>query len=728
MFALTLCIVVLFAFCSQTAAELGTVLHVKDTKSYQELMDSSRVALVGFYDSSNEQSSAEFHNLLEELLPKLDVHGVMPAKIDCNASSMKKICKASAAGGLRTMPGFGVCVDRPKLNPYKKKNHRNIVYFDGNVPDVNSLERRLIAKNYPSDVEKISELPSKDGTKIIYISQKETTPLFLKTIDYAYPGLQVLQLTMDELDNDTIDGLGMTKENVPKLPIIGLISNEKFDMYSSSENNPLLKDRKGVISFISGLTGLEAEVAEEKKEDVANDQEDSKDELVINAKDLDDSKIDSSSAWILRIFHDDSDIDKSSWKKVQNLAEGLVKSLSVKCSKDDSASICEKTTPFVAIVPHGSGSLSKASYRETSDTAGIKKVALGSLPEVATISEQEMEGFLITNNDAKTISILVLGNAQDPPILLRNVQLAADKYAKIAYIAEPSTAFIQNLGNAPKLPAIVAIHPIPANEDPSAPAGGQALTLYDQAMFGKVNFRSLTAFIGYVHSRSGMTSEGDDGRANVDINTDLKASEQEDVILIQNEQDWEENCLSYSGICAVGVVNGFEDEKMNLLKKTISRVGGAFRVVAIDGKCQQSLSLRFDVSIDTIPRLVAYSPKKGRFATMVGILDEDSMVDFLKGVLKGKQATLSIPQRPEFSEECEYVEEIATENDSVEDAEDFLKEIMAEEALKKKQLQKELAEEKKKEKAARLAAEAEAAKKPMRKIKRKKGAAKKTEL
>ena len=37
------------------------------------------------------------------MLPRLEVHGVMAAKIDCNASAMKKICKASAGDKAEAM-------------------------------------------------------------------------------------------------------------------------------------------------------------------------------------------------------------------------------------------------------------------------------------------------------------------------------------------------------------------------------------------------------------------------------------------------------------------------------------------------------------------------------------------------------------------------------------------------------------------------------------------------
>ncbi len=104
-----------------------------------------------------------------------------------------------------------------------------------------------------------------------------------------------------------------------------------------------------------------------------------------------------------------------------------------------------------------------------------------------------------------------------------------------------------------------------------------------------------------------------------------------------------------------------------------------------------------------VPTVVGYSPKKQRFANMIGGFSVENIKSFARGLLYGKAKTLQIKEDyPEFKEnKCDEIQ-LASETTGEIDEElekEILKEILEEEEKKKKiEAENEENEKKKKKK------------------------------
>lgn len=99
---------------------------------------------------------------------------------------------------------------------------------------------------------------------------------------------------------------------------------------------------------------------------------------------------------------------------------------------------------------------------------------------------------------------------------------------------------------------------------------------------------------------------------------------------VTSQEQWEQQCgPDFKGICAVGFVgapelsSGEYDASSVLIFETLMNslshhMKASFHFVWMDVACQAELAASFDLTPDTSPGLVMYSPLKKRYATYVG--------------------------------------------------------------------------------------------------------------
>lgn len=99
---------------------------------------------------------------------------------------------------------------------------------------------------------------------------------------------------------------------------------------------------------------------------------------------------------------------------------------------------------------------------------------------------------------------------------------------------------------------------------------------------------------------------------------------------ITSQQQWEAQCgPSFKGICVVGFVGTpdvttgqYDPESVaifdNLMMSLSHHMRASFRFVWMDIACQSTLAESFDLTPDTAPGLVMFSPLKKRYAAYVG--------------------------------------------------------------------------------------------------------------
>jgi hypothetical protein len=162
-----------------------------------------------------------------------------------------------------------------------------------------------------------------------------------------------------------------------------------------------------------------------------------------------------------------------------------------------------------------------------------------------------------------------------------------------------------------------------------------------------------------------------------------------------------------------------------LMNSLSHHMRASFHFVWLDIVCQPKVAESFDLTPDTAPGLVMYSPLKQRYATYVGNFKQESLSVFASGMLRSKISTFPIRGEEvvyDDSADC-TPERMEPEEGGDGDMDAFLEEIRREEEERAQALVAELAEEKRA--AAAKQAEEEAAKKKKKKKKSKKKKSKK---
>jgi len=781
-------LVLLAGFLPSATATDG-IFAVKSSADYQKVMDSGAAWILGLLDTEHApESEGHTEGMLAELSERLVDYGVMFASLDCGQKSLKKICRGIPPR--KTIPGVAFVIEPPQFNPYTKKMIRNMVVFDGNPSDVKSVERRF-SKSFPASAGVAFGMGEEEGSlptgeeRIMIFSPRDAVNLFTKTVCNAFPTIRCIQLGKTVLAQpemqDVVKAMQIETQDGSMVYTVGhMAADGSFAVYVPSGTEGAQKERIGVLGFLQEKTGLTAEAGASGKDtgkgsagqdtDKSDKQKHNGQEILeLSAENFSGEAMLPGVAWVVRVAASgfaSNEANAKAWKGAMGATcEGRVMPMHLTCPEDlaglDSfgAQLCRRRAlPFVAVVPYSSGSgsgsssgssSSSSSSRksaddlktfEISDKDGIKKSVLGSFPEdvVALISEQDVEGILQRGSAQNKLTVIVLSDKEDPPNMLRNVAVALDKFALVSFMSEPSAQFLARIGSVKKLPAVLVGSPQPLDA-PDRVEGGITILQYDPAVFGPIRFQGLQNFILAAYQRSGLHSESEEGKAAFEDAeaapmADVSGAVQTELTRVTTAGEWAAQCGSgYKGLCAVGLL-GHDDSDVSaaagVLTRAMHRLGkqaALFRFLLVDGNCQATFAGRFDVQVDTLPRVVVYSPSKRRYMSLTGTMDEESVGAFLQSAATGKTPSTSIPQSPEFSAECEYVapqEAGAEDGLAAEDMDDLMEEIRREEAaaaaVRKKAAKEEEARAKK--------AAAEAAKKPKtirRVVKKKKSKASK---
>lgn len=88
----------------------------------------------------------------------------------------------------------------------------------------------------------------------------------------------------------------------------------------------------------------------------------------------------------------------------------------------------------------------------------------------------------------------------------------------------------------------------------------------------------------------------------------------------------------------------FEDELAVLTAAQRMHSSDPYAFMWVDGSCRLSFADSFDVQPAKLPTVVAFSPKKQRYASFVGVYRVDAVSDLLSGVLSGRVNTRPLLQ------------------------------------------------------------------------------------
>jgi len=723
------------------------ILSITDAKEYQKVMDSGAAWMLGLYHTEQAPSSEEHtRGMLTEMHERLfDLYGTHFAMMDCSQKAVRKVCRSIPAQ--KTIPGVAFATEQPAWNPYTKKMHRNLVIFDGNPAEIKAVERQF-SKSYPRTAGiplmmkgfEEESLPAGEEALVV-MSPRDSVNLFTKSVCQAFPSLKCVQLgptvlTMDNAMKELSQLMHMddTEEHNALYTIGHMAADGTLSIYQPQGGKAATqKERSAVLAFLGEKSGLTPEAGAvgvpKGDKDAAGEGADAiPDGLTHNgspilehkAEDF-DGELSPIVSWVVRVGYQESDDGKgrtaAAWKSTMGATcEGAVMPMHLLCPHTPEgaaeaadlasfgAKLCSRRAlPFVAVVPHYGTSAARKGPEalpvfELAEKAEIKRAAVGSLPEetVHVIGEQDLEAILQKGSAQNKLTLIVLSDKEEPPAMLRNVAVALDRFALVSFLSEPSEELLARMGKVTKLPAVLVGAPQPLDA-PDRVEGGITILGYDPAVFGPIRYSGIQNFVLSAYQRSGLHELTEEGKAKSGSSSDPHVGDvsgplQKELLPVSSPQEWAAQCSTdYKGLCVVGLLANSDDPLLSaaagVLTRSMKRLGkqgAAFRFLSVNGDCQATFAGRFDVQVDTLPRVIVFSPSKRRYMALTGTFDESSITAFLQSVTAGKAASTSIPQWPEFAAECEYVEPVSGDAGAVEemgdeDMDDLLAEIRRDE-------------------------------------------------
>ena len=256
---------------------------------------------------------------------------------------------------------------------------------------------------------------------------------------------------------------------------------------------------------------------------------------------------------------------------------------------------------------------------------------------------------------------------------------------------------------------------------------------YERSQLGPLSFHSVSYFVEMLLMRIDPSQAEALENARAERAGKRAKTSAAEVPQVTSE-NWATICAADSSLlCAIAMLDPSAATFDADLKLAHAVAGGAaaepFAFMWADGTCELAFADAFDVQPPKLPTIVAFSPKKRRFAGFVGGFEEAPVRQFLTGILTGRRKTAPISDVPLPEHTAEKCAELAAEaaasaSEAAEagddgELDDLMAEIRAEEEAAKKAQEAELAAEAAAAKAEEDAASAKKSKKSKKKKKKK---------
>lgn len=711
---------------SPRAAALETITSKAELAAVERSPKVHALLVLGTEEKAQTMSLTELATAAYPTLPELekDLAGLVTFGVVDIAPHRKD--SIGNKWQLAKLPALMLYKDPPKENPYTGK-----LYRDPMAADVSMLEnprkmKKMLKQTIPTefvtelkgsdvDVESFKKLVQGPETLVLLISKhKHPTPMYrVLATEFSGQGLRFVFLSKEEEGAEKIIR-ALEVEEVPAVMV--LRSMAEHDVLKA-ENSKTYKELK---EFVEPFAKQGAEV----KSDVKGKQSGSKYIRFFTGKDFDDLVMKSDVAWIIEFMDAEREqaLAEEEWKKTLtelHRKAGVVALGAVSCEKE--TELCERHGgPGVRIFPLGLTD-EKALKRgdmlpETFATIDeAKERAIASIPDltVAIESSADLSTFIASARGAHALPILLFTSKKTTPPMMKGllhsvpsqkIKLAiihdADEDLKKQFLVKPSTST-----------SLVCLVPTKANpEDPTSVPFG--VVAYDKKMMGSYTYPNVMQFILQVLAQYPHPQDAKSEEDTIDFSS-LEASSTNSLVPYLTKENMEDLCGG-NKICAIGFfedhVDTLSDPESRLAKwwTTFAHVAAQskqhrepFHFMWVNGKCQKDFAEAFGVGLFQMPTVAVYSPSKQRYATNVGLFDEENAAAFLKSVLSGSIGTAPIGDVPELGEECSLDEfqEVAVGADGVadddEDLDDMLSEILSDEKQQRDELEKELKAERK---------------------------------
>lgn len=741
-------LVVIFIFYIHSIYCSDNIVSLNNKKDLQTLIydtnDAYFVRMV-LEEHSDEQQAKAFENMASTILDKWDIKA---ATISCNSKANMKICQELV--GTQSMNSLRLFIDEPVRNPYTGNKLRSGLPFEGGS-DNRSLEKFLL-KSIPGLIEKvetsekINEIISKSFDKdrklvlTLFTDKSAISPMFKNVCFRSRHDASCVQV------NKASENL-ITKYAITSYPTLAIISkDDKVESFTGD-----IKDANTIVNWLVEKKSvyIKEEDSDKPSDKSSNSNPSSSSSDHMTPKELvHDMKSAGEDIVYVITSTESMDQEVEGLNSAKKRCGGAVRCVQLNCGEDTTIS---STTKELCAAPYPRISVIAMEDEEVQNVASLGEatsLALDLLPEDSVLELYDgpgaLEGFIqmsmqggIDGSPAQfnKVGLIALSDKDTAPTMLRNIAVTFKDKANVGFMSSPSLELLASMGN-PRLPTVVALFPKPADEPSSEGISPDAMQFamqpYMPEAFGKLSFRGIYAFMKNMLVATGLEDmPGRDTFSNEPSDSSSSLNTTPVFKQLKDSSDWEKECGNeYRALCVIVFLQeGFGEETVSDAIQLLSTQGmaGSFRFLWSDIVCRPSFAAGFGVSADSAPRLLAYSPSKGRFATHYGAFDSINIKDFLVSVASGRTSTGPLSERPIFEDSCDMDEiEIAGDGDSIEDADDLLAEIRAEEEARAQAIRDELEQERLQREAeatAKIDAEAAAKKKKKRKKKKKKTSA-----
>mmetsp|Transcript_6118 Transcript_6118/g.18099 ORF Transcript_6118/g.18099 Transcript_6118/m.18099 type:complete len:763 (+) Transcript_6118:221-2509(+) len=732
------------------------VTQFTDPAALQEavLDDDASVWVIHFYHGDADkdgQSPAVADAFGETTAELLDGLGVKAGCVDVADQGMQKLLQRLSIVGVPSFIGFGA--EKAK-NPYTKKTDRPAVRFP---PDSGfsktSFKRWVSGKVMPTDaVERVTDASDLTalGPSAILLTERITTSALAKSLGVALRGrLAVAEVLVDKSPTPLAAALA---GDAPTLPTLLASKNAYAAGAALDEYDGDLKDREAVLKWLEGYASKERKAKEpkkDKKEPAAPGGWPKEFDLLKVADDASFQETVLQNEAAVLTFRKGADVPFVG--KIMELdGAGAVDAVEVDCASAKAAPVCAGDAPYAAY-PHGAAAKAKHAAAPEKDGLAAFAAAASTLPadDVTRVgTPMEMDNFLrlaVTGveQDEAPLGIVVFTSKDDISPTTRALGATLGRHAgvKVGQWSAPPLEAVADFG-VKKLPAVVAFYSVELDPNTPMMERGMQAAPYDRRNFGPPNFQGMVMFansvLAQIHpATAGELQDGlrDAARTAVGARTDSKgpAAAKGPVFQSLNSDDaWTARCGpdAASALCAVALLDQhgrpekFADELGVAEAVAKAEQPSPFAFGWVDAACHADFAAAFDVYESGLPTVVAYAPKKERYATLVGRYSAADVKAFLRGVVSGRVATA--PLRSSLSPPAADVDCAAAhaakfapaDEDGLDD--DFMAELLAEEAAAKKALEEEAAAESKRLKDELKASKTTTTKAPKKKKKKSK--------
>jgi protein disulfide-isomerase A6 len=735
-----------------------------------KVLGTAQPVLFGAFSDSAEECpgcvalAGEFKKAAEYLAG----YGVMAAVVDCTGA-IPKCHGLTQSLRLTHFPAVHGYVAEPARNPYTKKSDREKILLESSSTPTARTLQKLITNKIPSVLlprQTGASWPPKVSTAavLLFTDRDASSPLF-KSLAYHY----LHRLTFAEVHKD--DEALKEKyavSNYPTMLVTFSDAGHKDDTVASIYKGDL-KSWAEMTAFLDAFASESPADKPDAKADGAgkvNGKGDGKapksaalvapvGSVALEPGFMSRLKA-SDEAWLV-LYHTLG--DDAEWAEVAKKCEhGLILAGEVNCTAQpaECAHVTLKKGRAIEVLPYGpdKGGDALGGLEVLYSPADAYEAANEAMPDTThKVNAMTLDALMVEAVDRDRLVLCLISTKGDPPAMLKQLALTLGQGVDVAFFPDPDPQTLQRF-QVTRTPLFLALFGKKEEAEDKGKGKGKGkeprreiqfgLQPFDPKMYGRPTYDSVFGFAvtmlqqlypaGFEAVMNSAKLPGA-ARANANAAPAAAASAPLGPMSEVTAATWAGLCKPTSAtLCAIAfLAKGsptFVDQLAVAEAAAAAHAKDPFVFMWADGNCLLDFANAFDVQPSKLPTLVAYSPKKNRFASFMGVYGTESISDLLTGVLSGRIKTkplfqAAIPEDKTCAAEAAVGEaEVAVEEESLGD---FMAEILAEEAKKKAQMKAEVAAEA--EAAKKAAAEAEAAAKaPKKKIIKKKKPKKDNEL